>query len=73
MTEENVMSESTIWVQAQQPHPDLLNIGNGKLKTVFLKMIFKKYLTHAVCTVQKKQNKTNFCIHKELREKINRN
>ena len=51
MTEENVMSESFIWVQAQEPHPDLLNIGNGKWKTVFLKMIFKKYLTHAVCEV----------------------
>lgn len=48
MTEENVMSESSIWVQAQEPHPDLLNIGNGKLKTVFLKMSFKNYLTHAV-------------------------
>ena len=52
MTEENVMSESFIWVQAQEPHPDLLNIGNGKWKTVFLKMIFKKYLTHAVCEVK---------------------
>jgi hypothetical protein len=48
MTEENVMSESSIWVQAQEPHPDLLNIGNGKLKTVFLKMSFKKYLTYAL-------------------------
>jgi len=57
MTEENVMSESSIWVQAQEPHPDLLNIGNGKLKTVFLKMSFKNYLTHAVCRVQKKKKK----------------
>ena len=32
----------------REPHPDLLNIGNGKLKTVFLKMSFKNYLTHAV-------------------------
>ena len=71
MTEENVMSESFIWVQAQEPHPDLLHIGNGKWKTVFLITIFKKQLTHAVC--EDKKTKTNLCIHKELRDKINRN
>ena len=57
MTEENVMSESSIWVQVQEPHPDLLNIGNGKLKTVFLKMSFKNYLTHAVWEDKKNKNK----------------
>ena len=62
MTEENVMSESSIWVQAQEPHPDLLNIGNGKLKTVFLKMSFKNYLTHAVWEDKKKQKQNQIVV-----------
>ena len=46
MTEEK-LSESSIWVHNHESHSDL-SIGNGKLSSVFLKMIFKKYHTHAV-------------------------